>query len=252
MTIKNLELNLDDISMMQLGDSFFPTGMYTTSSGLEAMFYNRERKSKQDIYEFISVCLKYQLGPADCVALSNAFEAAQISELKAIQEIDDLLFCMKLVKEIRDASTRSGTQLMNCVLSFINDNPNSNNSTTQDDISNPNTILSSYYKSVKNKNSHGVYPVALAVVSNALKISKDRACLLLLYGFTVSIVGAALRLGMFPHFEGQQIIHSLRPIMLEVINENIGRTLSKMWQFSPGIDILQISHERMDSKMFIT
>jgi len=25
-----------------------------------------------------------------------------------------------------------------------------------------------------------------------------------------------------------------------------------MWQFAPGIDIVQIAHERMASKMFIT
>jgi urease accessory protein len=252
MNIKNLNLTIDDLSMIQLGDSFFPTGMYTTSSGLESMFYNREMKSKQDIFEFISVCLKYQLGPADCAALSNAYEAAQISDLKEIIQIDDFLYSIKLVKEIRDASKRSGTQLLNCVLSFVNENINSINNNTDDTISTYNTIITSYYDAIKDKTAHGVYPVALAVASNALKIPKERACLLLLYGFTVSIVGAALRLGMFPHFEGQQIIHSLKPLILNVIDTNIDRPLSQIWQFSPGIDILQISHERMDSKMFIT
>ena len=57
---------------------------------------------------------------------------------------------------------------------------------------------------------------------------------------------------MLQHFEGQQIIHSLKPVMIEVIKTNIDRPFSDMWQFSPGIDILQITHERMDSKMFIT
>jgi len=28
--------------------------------------------------------------------------------------------------------------------------------------------------------------------------------------------------------------------------------LSSMWQFTPGIDIFQIAHELMPSKMFIT
>jgi urease accessory protein len=251
MNIKNLDLTIDEISMLQLGDSFFPTGMYTTSSGLEALFYNKRIKSKEQISEFISVCLKYQLGPADCTALSNAFQASQSSDLGTIMEIDDLLFSMKLVKEIREASTRSGTQLLNCVLSFINKTPSSD-TIDNTDIYNSKSIISSYYDAIKSKNAHGVYPVALALASNALKITRERACLLLLYGFTVSIVGAALRLGIFPHFEGQQIIHSLKPVMLEVIKLNVERSYSQMWQFSPAIDILQISHERMDSKMFIT
>lgn len=227
---------VEEISMLQLGDSFFPTGMYTTSSGLETLFYDKRIKTKEEIFEFITVCLKYQIGPADCAALLNAYEFAKEGDLSKIIEVDHLLFSMKLVKDIRDASTRSGTQLLNCLLSFVKDND----------------LISSYYSSIKNKAAKGVYPVALAVASSGLGIKKERACLILLYGFTVSIVGAALRLGILQHLEGQQIIHELKPIMTLVINNNKNRHYSNLWQFSPGIDLVQMKHERMDSKMFIT
>jgi urease accessory protein len=75
---------------------------------------------------------------------------------------------------------------------------------------------------------------------------------MMLYGFLVSIVGAALRLGMVQHFEGQRIIHQLKPTILKTVKSNINRPLSSMWQFAPDIDIIQITHERMGSKMFIT
>ena len=39
--------DIADIGMMQLSDSFFPSGMYTTSSGLEAIFYSQRRKMKR-------------------------------------------------------------------------------------------------------------------------------------------------------------------------------------------------------------
>jgi urease accessory protein len=68
----------------------------------------------------------------------------------------------------------------------------------------------------------------------------------------VSIVGAALRLGIVQHFEGQRIIHQLKPNILKTVKSNINRPLSSMWQFAPDIDIIQITHERMGSKMFIT
>jgi urease accessory protein len=227
---------VEEISMLQLGDSFFPTGMYTTSSGLETLFYDKRIRTKEEILEFITVCLNYQIGPADCAALSNAYEFAKERNLTKIIEVDNLLFSMKLIKDIRDASTRSGTQLLNCLLSFVKDND----------------LISSYYVSIKNKAAHGVYPVALALASNGLGIKKERACLILLYGYTVSIVGAALRLGILQHLEGQQIIHELKPIMTLVVNNNINRHYSHLWQFSPGIDLVQMKHERMDSKMFIT
>ncbi|MGZ5486630.1 MAG: urease accessory protein UreF [Nitrososphaeraceae archaeon] len=227
---------VDELSMLQLGDSFFPTGMYTTSSGLETLFYDGRIKTKQEIIEFITVCLQYQIGPADCAALSNAYDFAKKENITKIIEIDHILFSMKLIKEIREASTRSGRQLLNCLLSFVPDN----------------NLISSYYNSIKNKTANGIYPVALALASNSLNIKKERACLILLYGFTVSITGAALRLGMLQHIEGQQVIHELKPIITNVINNNIQRHFSHLWQFSPGIDLVQMKHERMDSKMFIT
>jgi len=57
---------------------------------------------------------------------------------------------------------------------------------------------------------------------------------------------------MLQHFDGQRIIHELKPSVSEIVEKNIGRPLTGMWQFAPDIDILQIAHERMSSKMFIT
>jgi urease accessory protein len=76
--------------------------------------------------------------------------------------------------------------------------------------------------------------------------------MMLLYGLAVSIVGAAMRLGIVQHIEGQRIIHDLGPIILQTVFENIDRQIVDMWQFAPSLDILQMKHEAMNSKMFIT
>jgi urease accessory protein len=115
-----------------------------------------------------------------------------------------------------------------------------------------NELLNKYQEAIKNRQASGVYPVALAVASSTLNIPKRKAGLMMIYAFSVSIVGAALRLGMLQHFDGQKIIHELKPNILETVNNNIDRPLMSMWQFAPGIDIVQIAHERMASKMFIT
>jgi urease accessory protein len=150
--------------------------------------------------------------------------------------VDTIIFSMKLIEEVRNASTRSGTQVLRCVSSFRTDN----------------SIMNGYQEAIKDKRASGVYPVALAVCSNALGISKYKAGLMMLYGFSVSMVGAALRLGVLQHFDGQRIIHELKPSISETVEKNIDRPLTSMWQFAPDIDILQIAHERMSSKMFIT
>ena len=113
-------------------------------------------------------------------------------------------------------------------------------------------VLRVYQNAISNGNATGVYPVSLGVATWSLDIPKNKAGLILLYGFAVSAIGAALRLGILQHLESQQIIHELRPIILESIMKNIERPISNMWQFAPGLDILQMKHETMDSKMFIT
>ena len=84
-----------------------------------------------------------------------------------------------------------------------------------------------------------------------MNIKKERA-LMLVYGFVISIVGAALRLGIIQHYEGQQLIHKIKPLILSTVLKNINRPYSSMWQFIPQLDIIQMHHEQMDSKMFIT
>jgi urease accessory protein len=230
------EISVDEISILQLSDSFFPTGMYATSSGLEALFYSKKIKQVNELRDLIKVYVEHQIGPTDCTALGNSYEYAKRSDLERLIEVDQTIFSMKLIQEIRETSTRSGTQLLRCMSYFITDNE----------------LLNKYQEAIKNRQASGVYPVALAVASSTLNIPKRKAGLMMIYAFSVSIVGAALRLGMLQHFDGQRIIHELKPNILETVNNNIDRPLMSMWQFAPGIDIVQIAHERMGSKMFIT
>ena len=203
------KMDMQEISILQLSDSFFPTGMYTTSNGLETLFYSKKINNANQLRDLIKVYVEHQ---------------------------DQIIYAMKLVKEIRDASSRSGTQLLRCLTSFITDNE----------------LMNQYQQAIKQGQAAGVYSTVMAVASNVLKIPKQKAAIMMLYTFSVSIVGAALRLGMLQHFEGQRIIHELKPTILNTMVNNIDRPLISMWQFAPEIDIIQISHEKLDSKMFIT
>jgi urease accessory protein len=233
-------MNIDeieqDLGMMQLSDSFFPTGIFATSNGLEFLFKERKINGLSEVVNILRINIRQQIGPSDCIALGNAFDCANKQDFEKIIEIDKITFATKTIKEIRDASIRSGIQLIKCVSEFVKDDK----------------ILERYKNSVSEKNAHGIFPVAFAICCNALKIKKEKSMMMLLYGFTVGVVGAALRLGLIQHFEGQKIIHSIKPIISETIQEYSDKSISEMWQFAPQIDIIQMSHEKMNSKMFIT
>ncbi len=233
MSIEEIE---QELGVMQLSDSFFPTGIFATSNGLEFLFKEKKIQGMTDLIEIIETTINQQIGPSDCVALANVIDEANKNNFDKVIEADNIVFATKPIKEIRNASVRSGVQLIKCVSEFVNDNK----------------ILNQYQDNITKNKAHGVYPVAFAVCCNALEIKKEKSMAMMLYGFTVGIVGAALRLGLIQHFEGQKIIHSLKPIISQAIKEYSNKSLLEMWQFAPQVDITQMSHEKMDSKMFIT
>jgi len=225
-----------ELGAMQISDSFFPTGAFATSNGLEYLFTQKDIRRKADLIEMIRVSIVQQMGPTDCIALAYALENSNRGNLDGVIQADNTVFATKPVKEIRDASTRSGIQMIRCVAGFVSHNK----------------ILSSYQDSILEKRAHGILPVAFAVCCSALGIKKEKGMAMLLYGFSVAVVGAALRLGLIQHFDGQKIIHEIKPVIAKAVKDNSDRSLLEMWQFAPQMDIIQMSHEKMDSKMFIT
>lgn len=220
--------------MLQLADSFFPAGTYTMSNGLEALSKSKKIDAGQ-LQSLIRTHLERQVGPADCCALGAAHESAKAGDIEGILQADWALCATKLVEEVRNASARSGANLVRCVAAFSSD-----------------ALLAKYAGAVNEKKASGMYPVALGVACAALQIPKHESGAMFLYSFCVGMAGAALRLGVIDHVAAQKMLHELRPALVAIVEENIGKPLDLMWQFAPGIDITQMEHERLDSKMFIT
>ena len=227
---------VDELDVMQLSDSFFPTGLFATSNGLESLFLGKKINTASELIEFNRTYIEQQIGPSDCIVLANVYNFAESMNFEKIKELDSICSSIRTIKETRDAAFRSGIQLTRCVREFCSDN----------------RLLSWYYDEIQADNITGVYPVSFGICCNALGIKKEKSLLMLLYGFVVSTVGAALRLGMIQHFESQKIIHNLKPMMAKVTKESLDKTIEDIWQFCPQLEINQMSHEQMDSKMFIT
>jgi urease accessory protein len=203
-----MNTDLSDLSLMQISDSFFPTGLYTMSNGLETLFSEKRITGMDELWELIQTNIVQQIGPSDCVALSNAYDSTSLNNVEKIIMCDRSLFT--------------------------------------------NDALLSYHDAIKNSQTPGTHAVVSGVISNVLKIEKQKAILHFLYGFSVSMVGAALRLGIIEHLQSQKILHLLKPVIAETCDKYISKSLNDMWQFAPEYDVIQITHEQKFSKMFIT
>ena len=230
-----MNTDLSELTLMQLSDSFFPSGLYTMSNGLETIFDEKRISSQDDVYDFLEVTLEQQLGPADSVALSNAYDCAKNNDILGVIRCDDILFSMKLIEESRAASCRAGSQMIKCIASLTSDN-----------------LLKSYYEKIFKKESPGTHPIVAGVCSFVMGVKKEQARQMMMYGFCVSVTGAALRLGTIDHIQGQKILHEIKPKIQQTLEKFSDMKINDCWQFSPRYDLIQMTHEKKFSKMFIT
>ena len=170
-----MNTDTSELTLMQLSDSFFPSGMYTMSNGLETVFDEKRIRSESDVYDFLENILEQQLGPADSVALSNAYDCAKNGNIFGIIQCDEILHSMKLIEETRSASCRAGSQMMKCICAI---------SSTE--------ILEVYSEKISKNESPGTHPVVAGVCSFVLGVKKEQARQMMMYGFCVSVTGLSL------------------------------------------------------------
>ena len=220
------------LNMMQLCDSMFPAGLFSTSNGIESMYLAKEITSSVELEEFCAAYLQNQVGPTDCTAAALAYKYAATHDIKELELLDQKITAIKTVQESRRAYRRSGIQTVRCVANFIQ-----------------NDTLKWYLQYVSDAGS-GSHPVAIGICCCAMNLEHMMAPLAISYSFVTSSMGAALRLGMIHHLEAQSMMYSLQPNILQAAE--YGYASKEVWQFCPQAEIMQMAHERMDAKMFIT
>jgi urease accessory protein len=221
-----------EFQLMQLADSFFPSGMFGLSGGLESFVKDARIKSGNDVFRFIRQQIKFQLVPCDCAVLSAVMDAAAKGDISGAVAADNLWQSMKLVREARTASARSGRQLLSCVMNMTGDR-----------------FAKKFYAKIEAKESAGSYPVCLGVAANALAIPKKSSLRMMLYSYCASIVASAVRLGIITHIEGQSILTRLAR---DVNSARPAKSIGELWQLTPLAEIMQMQHEQDDLRMFIT
>lgn len=222
------------LGSLQLSDSAFPSGLYTLSHGLEA-YAQTGLLPGGELEALITDLLRHGMGPADGVALVNAHRAASTHDPALAAEADLRLTATKLAREARSASVRTGKQLLS-LASTLFDHP----------------VLAGHAERVKRGELPGNHAVALGLAKAALGISREHALAGELYAFGAGGVGAAIRLSLIDHREAQRLLHRLKPVILEVVAENVDRSVRQIASSLPLADVLAAYHERADVRLFIS
>ncbi len=236
-TITSINGGASFLAALQLADSFFPSGAYAHSQGLEGMVSQGWVRNADDLGEYLHNLLGWSIIPCDGVALLNAHGAARDGDLARLVDIDRRLHAMKLPEELRVASCHAGRRILDETAPLLSGAAGC-------------AVHGEFRQLVVERETPGTGAVALGVASCAAGIDPDSALLMFCHSFAVGVLGAAQRLLPVTHTEAQHILRSLHEPVIDAATALQHRDWREMTSFTPQLDIAAMLHEHDEVRMF--
>ena len=219
--------------LLQLADSFFPSGAYTLSHGLESLVQSKRITTAEDVETFIRLLLCNKVGGMDLVALVHTHTASLQNDLAAITEIDALLFAQTPIEKTRVVQRQSGRALLMVAGKTW-----------------PHPQLEGLAKQTAERKFNCLHPVVFAIVARIAGLSQESSAIAFTHGLVTGLLGAAIRLGALGHLEAQQIRLSLTADMTAICQVAAGQSIDEMWSCTPTIDLAQMRQAKLPRRLF--
>jgi urease accessory protein len=226
------------LSLLQLSDSAFPSGRYTLSYGLEALVQSGHVTvpgEHSTLVRLLGDSIRFGAAPSDGLALACAHRAAGEAgvDLELLTQVDSRLTAVKLPREAREASTRTGRAVLATARAAIGG-----------------SALHDYAEHVRGGGSPGNHAVVIGLLSALMGVSRLEAVAGELYAFASSWVAAAVRLGLLDHRGAQAVLHRARPAIASSALEVIDRDVSQISSCTPLLDVMAMRHEEAELRLF--
>jgi len=228
------------LSLLQLSDSAFPSGRYTLSYGLEALVQSGHLTvptERSTLIRLLGDTVRFGAAPSDGLALAWAHRAVGEAgaDLELLTQVDTRLTAVKLPREVRAASTRTGRAALATATAAIDRSP-----------------LHDYAERVRRGASPGNHAVVIGLVSALLGVPCLDAVVGDLYAFSSSWVGAAVRLGLVDHRGAQALLHRTQPAIAAAALDVADRNADQISSCTPFLDVMAMHHEQAELRLFAT
>jgi urease accessory protein len=227
------------LTVLQLNDSAFPSGRYTLSYGLEALVqagYLTVPGDASTMTAVLTDTIRFGVAPSDGLALACAHRATAGEggvDLQSLAEVDRRLTAVKLAREARRASTRTGRAVL---------------ATATATLGAP--ALTAYAERINAGGLPGNHAVVVGVLCAVWGVPRLHAVVGELYAFSSGWVSAAVRLGLINHHVAQGLLHRVRPVIAEAALKVIDEDVSQISSCTPLLDVMAMRHEQAEVRLF--
>jgi urease accessory protein len=221
------------LTSLQMGDSFFPSGAFAHSSGLETFVADGLVSGREELVHFIESYLVGLVGRCDLVFVRLAYASAVKGDAGEVVRLDRLAHAMKLSKELRGASTQMGRQVLQVMRDLY-----------------PSPLLHSLWQSLEARELRGHHPVVFGSACGSMGMGMENTLLAYLYSLIASLVSAGVRLIPLGHSDGQRTINELKPLAARMTEAVEMLKHADISTFAPALEVRAMQHEGLSTRLF--
>jgi urease accessory protein len=217
------------IHSLQLTDSFFPVGAFAYSDGLETAASSGLVHDAASLTEWMDHFLEAVFIPCEGLALVKCMMAMKADDFESLQNIDEELTAIRPAAAGRAASTGVGKRLLSLYASICGDDA---------------------FGSLAARLVHGNAAAAYAIVFFHRGLAERDAALAFGYNRLAGMVSAGLRLISIGHQQGQRILTRTIDRLPAAADRIMQMTDEPLRAFSPALDVQQMNHQYVYSRLF--
>lgn len=223
------------LSLFQLCDSNFPTGAFSHSFGLESYIQENMVYNQDTFAKWLWVYINEQLINTEGLISHLVYQALVEENYSKVWKMDRLLTVQNLPRETREGAQRMGEQMLNLVYSLYHA-----------------PILSIYKRRIDAKQSFGHPSIVFTMVAHYLNVPRSTAILYYLYSVVSSLVQNAVRGIPLGQTAGQKILYDAQTVLVEAVEKIEEMDEDDFGIVSPGIELSQMRHERVNIRIFMS
>jgi urease accessory protein len=217
------------VQTLQVVDSLFPVGSFAYSDGLESAVSNGCVRDSESLAGWLDHYIDAVFAPCEGLALLKCMRAAKRGDWEVVRALDEELSAIKPSAATRTASASIGKRLLAAVAALRH-----------------NQRFPSEAEALPESNA----PVVYAIVFAADGLNETDALLAYGYARLAAMISAGMRLISLGHQQGQVLLSrglARLPAVVRCIIENEAEPLRS---FNPMLDIQQMNHRFIYSRLF--
>ncbi|XJZ25715.1 urease accessory protein UreF [Bacillota bacterium Lsc_1132] len=221
--------------LLQLSDSSFPSGAFSNSFGFETYIQEQIIKDKESLAQALTIYIQKQLIFTDGLACRLTYEALEQNAISDLAELDHIVFSSSIARETRIGNRRIGERMAKICANLY-----------------PSTTLSNYLNGIIQKQVYGHSAIVFAIVAFHLQTQKETAIGTYLFTAVSSLIQNAVRGIPLGQTDGQKILVELQPLIEKAVCKILQLPKEDLCAASPGLEIAQMRHERLDVRLFMS